>query len=45
MDRFNCNSDNEIDVKAGPGAGSKLADAAKLGIKVIGEEEFMEMLS
>jgi len=31
-------------VVAGPGAGSKLADAQKLGVKVLTEDEFLEIL-
>jgi DNA ligase (NAD+) len=29
---------------AGPGAGSKLDDAAKLGVKILSEGQFLELL-
>jgi NAD-dependent DNA ligase (contains BRCT domain type II) len=32
-------------VVAGPGAGSKLAEAQKLGVKVLTEDEWLEMIS
>jgi DNA ligase (NAD+) len=37
-------SKNPADVVAGPGAGSKLETAKRLGIRIFSEEEFMELV-
>ncbi|MFW9890502.1 MAG: BRCT domain-containing protein [Candidatus Thorarchaeota archaeon] len=37
-------SKNTTYVIAGPGAGSKLETAKRLGIRILGEDEFMELI-
>jgi DNA ligase (NAD+) len=48
-DRLGARTSNSVSAKtdlvvAGPGAGSKLVDAKKHGVKVISEEEWMRLI-